>query len=346
MAEKAVVICPGRGTYTKSDLGYLQRYRPGSDTWIATIDSYLQQRGMPTVSALDAAPQFNPPVHTAGENASTLIYACSMADFHAIDKDRFEIVAVTGNSLGWYTALAAGGALPHANAVHLISTMGSMMKDGVVGGQLVYPMTREDWTIDPERAALVGQALQEVNQLDLGGAYPSIRFGGYAVIGGAPAAIKYLMGRLPKVDERYPMQLVNHGAFHTPLLAEIAEKALLQLEESLFQKPIYPMVDGRGHIWQPHSTDLSELHRYTLTHQVTKTYDFWTALTVSLKEFAPDRLILLGPGATSGGAVGQILVNEGWFGMRSKADFTSRQQHDPFLIAMGLPEQRQRAVAG
>lgn len=29
-----------------------------------------------------------------------LIYACALADFAAIDRDRFEVVAVTGNSIG------------------------------------------------------------------------------------------------------------------------------------------------------------------------------------------------------------------------------------------------------
>jgi [acyl-carrier-protein] S-malonyltransferase len=40
-----------------------------------------------------------------GDNASLLIYACALADFAAIDRDRFEVVAVTGNSMGWYLAL-------------------------------------------------------------------------------------------------------------------------------------------------------------------------------------------------------------------------------------------------
>jgi len=344
MRERIVVVCPGRGTYTKTELGYLKPYRPVVDPWIDSIDQYLRQAGAPTVSDLDNAATFSPAVHTPGENASTLIYACSLADFLAIDRDRFEIVAVTGNSLGWYTALALGGALNHANATHLIYTMGSMMKSGVIGGQIVYPLTREDWTFDPEKIALVESVIAEVSEKKVGVVYPSIRFGGFAVIGGDEEGIRYVMSRLPKLEERFPMRLVNHAAFHTPVLQPVADKARQILPIELFEKPKYPMIDGRGAIWQPYATDLQELYSYTLQHQITQTYDFYRAVTVAIKEFAPDRLVLVGPGSSNGGAIGQILVNEKWLGMNNKEKFALRQQENPYLIAMGIAEQRAQII--
>ena len=99
------------------------------------------------------------------------------------------------------------------------------------------------------------------------------------------------------------------------------------------------MVDGRGAIWQPYSTDPAELRAYTLGQQVVETYNFTKAIEVTLKEFAPDRLILLGPGATSGGAIGQILVKNRWWGITNKDEFACRQVADPVLLAMGRPEQ-------
>ena len=53
-------------------------------------------------------------------------------------QEKYEIVAITGNSMGWYSALALSGALTHENAYSLISTMGSMMKEGTIGGQIIY----------------------------------------------------------------------------------------------------------------------------------------------------------------------------------------------------------------
>ena len=70
-------------------------------------------------------------------------------------------------------------------------------------------------------------------------------------------------------------------------------------------------------------------------------YDFTAAITVAIREFAPDRIVLLGPGETLGGAIGQVLVALGWQGIINKATFMARQADDPLLLAMGRPGQRQ-----
>ena len=71
-----------------------------------------------------------------------------------------------------------------------------------------------------------------------------------------------------------------------------------------------------------------------------KLYDFTRGITVALKEFSPDHLVLLGPGGSLGGSIGQIMIENDWLGLKSKSDFTKRQSENPFLIAMGRPEQR------
>ena len=109
--QTAVIVCPGRGTYNKEELGYLQRYHSDKSELLQIIDDYRQQQGQITVSALDALPKYSMQKHTAGENASALIYACAMADIQDIDPNQYDIVAITGNSMGWYIALAAAGAL-------------------------------------------------------------------------------------------------------------------------------------------------------------------------------------------------------------------------------------------
>ena len=73
-------------------------------------------------------------------------------------------------------------------------------------------------------------------------------------------------------------------------------------------------------------------------------YDFTRSLAVGIKEFAPDRIVLLGPGETMGGAIGQGLVAEKWLGIADKAGFAARQAADPFLIAMGRADQRERVA--
>lgn len=342
--KRAVVICPGRGTYNKEELGYLQRLHSDKPELVEVIDNYRNQQGQVTISELDKMGQYNMRLHTAGENASALIYGCAMGDYQAIDKDEYDIVAVTGNSMGWYIALAVAGALPPEAAIELINTMGSMMTDGVIGGQMIYPITDENWCIDTQVLANIEQWLLEANSQAGCEVHISINLGGYIVFGGNKAGLKALEALLPMVQDRYPMNLFNHAAFHTPLLNDTSIKAKSLLATGLFNQPKIPLIDGLGQIWQPHSTDIQGLYDYTLGTQVVAPYNFTKAIEVAVKEYAPDKLIILGPGATLGGAVAQSLISQHWLDMKSKGDFIAMQKNDPFILAMGLPEQRTLVV--
>ena len=343
--QRAVVICPGRGTYNKEELGYLGRYHADKVEMINVIDRYRESKGQPTISELDSKAAYSLKMHTAGENASPLIYGCAMGDFAAIDRDKYDIVAVTGNSMGWYIALAAAGALNAEAGIDVINTMGSMMAGGIIGGQIIYPIVDDNWHIDQGKIDTVNQVMADINAAnDEAEVYTSIKLGGFIVFGANPAGLKALEAQLPNIQDRYPMKLYNHAAFHTPLLNETSEKAFKALGPELFQAPTLPLVDGQGHIWKPYSTDIHALRHYTLGPQVKDYYDFTKAIEVSIKEFAPDKLIILGPGATLGGAVAQTLIQHNWQGITSKADFIARQKQDPYILAMGMEEQRALAV--
>jgi malonyl CoA-acyl carrier protein transacylase len=342
--KRAVVICPGRGTYNKEELGYLQRLHPEKIELVNVIDNYRQQQGQISISELDSMEQYSMRTHTAGENASALIYGCALADFQSINKDEYDVVAVTGNSMGWYIALAVAGALNEKNAIELINTMGSMMTDGVIGGQMIYPIANELWQKDDVIVEKITAWLIDVNKEQGCEVYISIHLGGYLVFGGNKKGLKALEQKLPVVQDRYPMNLFNHAAFHTPLLTETSAKAKKLLSKQLFEQPSIPLIDGLGQIWQPHSCDVDALHHYTLETQVVDPYNFTKAIEVAIKEYAPDKLIILGPGATLGGAVAQSLINQQWLNLNSKADFIALQKKDPFILAMGLVEQRNLVV--
>lgn len=341
MKKRAVVICPGRGSYTKETMGYLRNSKVKD--FVHDIDQRRRETGQITVSDLDNDTTFKPQVHTKGENASPLIYACAYADFMAINRDKFDIVAVTGNSMGWYLTLMFGGALDYKGGFDVVNTMGSMMKDQIVGGQVIYPICDDQWRKSTERMRIVDEAVNKAHVKSGSDIYLSIALGGYVVLGSDQAGCNALLKELPQV-ENYPFQLINHAAFHTPLLRPIAERAFMQLSESLFQKPKIPLIDGRGCIWQPYSTHVEDLYHYTLGHQVVEPYDFTRAISVALKEFAPDALILLGPGSSLGGSVGQILVQNDWRGIDSKQRFTELQALEPILISMGRADQRKLAT--
>jgi len=339
MTRTAVLICPGRGTYNKAELGYLARHHSDKQNLMDQFDRLRQQAGQETVSALDGAGRFNARTYSRGDVASALICACSLADAGSLADD-IEVVAVTGNSMGWYIALAAARALSAANGFHVVNTMGSLMQEHLIGGQLVYPFAGQDWR---DAAGQKAALLADVARINAQGGHDlalSIDLGAMLVLAGNEAGLKAFESTHPTVWDRFPMRLQNHAAFHTALQAPIVQAGQARLGQSLFGQPDRPLIDGRGHIWWPRACDTGALWDYTLGHQVVEPFDFTRAITTAAREFAPDLFIVTGPGATLSGAVAQSLVLEGWKGMGTKADFEARQGENPFLIAMGRADQR------
>jgi len=335
--KTAVIICPGRGTYNKPELGYLSRHFPDA-ALLGGFDQMRRDAGQDTLSDLDGAARYSVAKHTRGDNASGLIYAATLGDFRALGED-IEVVAVTGNSMGWYSALACGGALSAEDGFTVVNTMGTLMQESLIGGQLIYPFVDERWTPNPARKA---ELLALVDDLNTGAATLtlSIDLGGMLVLAGNEAGLAAFEAAVPVVQERFPMRLANHAAFHSGLQAPVAAAGRARLGADLFTQPNLPMVDGRGHIWWPGACDLGALRDYTLGHQVVETYDFTAAIRTAAREFAPDLFIVPGPGTTLGGAVAQSLILADWAGMGDKSAFQTRQSTAPLLVSMGMEDQR------
>jgi len=298
--------------------------RPEAEDLLAIADAARAKAGRPLVRDLDAAERFQPRVHLASDNASTLIYTLSAMD--ALRLDDGDVVAVVGNSLGWYTALHVAGALPFSDGLRIVEATGGDQATHGVGGQLIHPLTDDAWRPAPELRAALGAAL------DLGRAQgfaePSVLLGGAMVVAGDKAGLSAVRGALPRTERSgtaYPLTLAGHSAFHTPLMEGMAERIGATLDDLRWSAPRVSLVDGRGHIWRPRIADAQALRHYTLHTQMLTPYDFAHSVRVALREFAPDALMLLGPGQGLGGALGQILALEGWDGVRCKDDFKRRQ---------------------
>jgi malonyl CoA-acyl carrier protein transacylase len=337
--QSAVVVCPGRGTYGKGELGYLKRLHGDKSELIGRFDRLRAERGQTTVRELDGADHYSPPLHTRGDIASPLIFASSYADFLAIDRSRFDIAAVTGNSMGWYTTLAVGGAVSAEHGFSIVDAMGQNSQAGEPGGQVLLTLVDEEWNQIQGLAGRVQDLIEAINDRAGHSLYRSIDLGGMLVAAGNEAGLEALIKEVPATPAREPLRLVNHGPFHTPLMKRSSEKAF-QLPLDWFQSPALPMVDGRGHVWRPHASHAPSLRDYTFGAQILEAYHFTRAIQVAMKEFAPDCLILLGPGDTLGGAIAQALIGIGWQGLQSKRDFQQVQSSSPILLAMGREDQR------
>jgi len=341
--KTAVVICPGRGSYNKSELGYLHRHHSDKADLLQAVDQYRHQQGQIPVGALDQTEPYSRELFNRGDNASSLIYACAYADFLSIDREHFDIVAVTGNSMGWYIALACANALAPRNAMQLINSMGNLMHSQQTGGQIIYPLVDENWNCIPGRHQALIKLRDKIHAHAECELYTSIELGGMLVFAGNQAALKILQSELEPLSP-YPMRLSGHGAFHSPIMQAICAQARSDLDANLFSQIDTPLIDGRGNNWQPWATDPAELWDYTLGEQITKTYNFTLAVQNSVKEFSPEALIILGPGNSLGAVTAQALIDINWQGLHSKQDFSNRQARDPFILSMGLEEQRSLCI--
>jgi malonyl CoA-acyl carrier protein transacylase len=346
MANKqtALVIAPGRGTYAKGELGYLARHHGPRAQIIARFDAVRAAKGQPTLTKLDGAERFSNSLHLRGDVAAPLIFAASYLDYLAIDRDRFDVVAVTGNSMGWYSALACAGAVSGDDGFAIADAMGVNSGAHGPGGQIVVTIVDEHWQEIPGLRATIAALCAQISARDGHFAALSIDLGGMLVLAGDAAGLKALTAALPPVPGRAPLALAGHGPFHTPLMHASSAQARAQLEAALFRNPAVPLVDGRGAIWRRFGQASPAMHDYTFGHQILAPYDFTRAVQVAVREFAPDRIILLGPGETLGGAIAQALIAIQWRGLTRKADFIQRQAEDPLLIAMGRDGQRELAA--
>lgn len=338
MKKSAVVICPGRGTYNREELGYLSKYHRDKGEFISAMDGYRRDQHQMSISDLDSADVFRMKSHSTGDNASALIYTCAMSDFLSINRKKYDIVAVTGNSMGWYLALTAGGAANLNQGMHIVNTMGTLMDQKAEGGQLIFPLCNENWQYDPELKRQLDECMVHASQNYQ--VFNSIDLGLVAVVAGESDGINDLLKTLPRTQQRFPMVLPHHAAFHTPLMKSISEQGKKRISKDILSIPTIPLIDGRGHIWQPYSSDKNDLYEYTFDHQVCQTYDYSKAVEVACKEFAPDCLIILGPGSSLGAPTAQQLIKMRWHDIADKESFKITQNKQPFILSMGIEDQR------
>ena len=342
MAEKlaALVVCPGRGSYGKAELGYLKRFHADKSELIAAFDRQRAERGQPTVSALDGSEKFSVATFSRGDIASPLIFAASYADFLAIDRTRHDVVAVTGNSMGWYTALACAGAVSPEQGFAIVDAMGENSQAGEPGGQVLLSLVDENWHEVPGLRDEMLALAASIGSRPGSALSVSIELGGMILFAGDETGLAALLAEAPKTPGREPMRLVNHGPFHSQLMQGSSDRARERLPAAWFGEPAMAMIDGRRQVWRPVATSPEALWRYTFVTQILETYRFTRALQVAVREYAPDRIILLGPGDSLGGAIAQALIAIEWKGLRSKSDFQEMQAASPYLMSMGRADQR------
>ena len=323
---RAALLIPGRGSYTERQLGSLDR----NDERVQRAEALRSSYDLEPLLDLDGAQRFEAKRHLRPANVSPLIWLISVMDAQEAAQ-RHELVVVGGNSMGWYTALCVTGALSFEDGFRLVQEMALEQEHGTPGGQVIYPLVGEDWVRVPDQERAVEQALAAMPSE----AFPSIHLGGYSVLAGSTAGISHLLRTLPPITlgkTRYPFKLIQHGPYHTPLARDVAQRGRERLADLEFRAPRVALVDGRGVVTSPWSCDVKALRNYTLGAQIDSPYDFSASVRVVLREYAPERLVLPGPGNTLGGVIGQILIQEHWQHLESRQDFERLQSKPAPLV--------------
>jgi [acyl-carrier-protein] S-malonyltransferase len=115
---RAAVAFPGRGSYGPPSLGSL----PAGHAWVRRADELRVAAGLQPITEVDGAGRFDPNSHLRPTNGWPLVFLCGLLDAERIADDH-EVVVVVANSTGWYTALAASGALGFDDAFNLVQGM-------------------------------------------------------------------------------------------------------------------------------------------------------------------------------------------------------------------------------
>lgn len=330
---RAVVVFPGRGAYLPSALGALEP----AHAWVRRADELRTQAGLVTLSELDAAPRFDPAVHLRPSNAWPLTFLASLLDAERIAEDH-DAVAVAGSSTGWYTALAAAGVLSFDDAFRLVQRMAAAADEPLDGdeppAELIYALADDGWRADPVRSEALDAAVGESGD----DAFRALELGAYGVVGGRAPAVERVASALEPVSvsgRQYPVRMPGGDAWHTPLRARDAGSAAADLSDLTWERPNVTLVDGRGARWTPWSSDPAALASYTLADFPINPFDTATAVRVALREYAPEVVLLPGPGSSLGAACAHLIVAEGYRGVRSRSEFEAAQRSEhPLLLSM------------
>ncbi|MCA1572321.1 MAG: hypothetical protein LC798_18830, partial [Chloroflexi bacterium] len=198
----------------------------------------------------------------------------------------------------------------------------------------IYALTDAAWQPDPSRAAALDTVLSRQHD----GVHRALELGAFTILSGTAGGLDDVAAGLPPAEigsRRFPLRAAMQEAWHLPLRASAAALASERLADLAWSAPNVTLIDGRGVRFTPWSTDPAELARHTIAEQPTITYDFARSLRVALREYAPDIILLPGPGASLGEVCAQLVVAEGYRGLRTRDELQASQAGPaPILLSV------------
>jgi [acyl-carrier-protein] S-malonyltransferase len=244
---------------------------------------------------------------TLTENTQPALMAISLAVLRVMEKEggfalREKAALVAGHSLGEYSALAAAGSFPIADAARLLRLRGNAMQKAVAPGE-------------GAMAALIGVEMEQVEAI-CAEASPvpesetgetqvvepaNDNGGGQIVISGAREAVERALEIAKGRDVRRAMLLPVSAPFHCALMAPAAEAVADALQQ---MPPGPPEIALVANVSAAKATDPAEI-RDLLIRQVTATVR-WRESVLAMVGMGVDGFVELGAGKVLSGLVRRI----------------------------------------
>lgn len=168
------------------------------------------------------------------ENAQVALFVNSMAVKAVLDEKGVDADAVTGHSLGEYSALVAAGAIDFDTGLKLVARRGETMSAAAA-----------------ERpgamAAILGLEDEQVEEIcsGAGEVWPvNYNSPGQLVVSGETASVERAMSMAEARGAKKPVRLAVSGSFHSPLMRQAAGVMKAELGRVVFQEPAPPFLSS------------------------------------------------------------------------------------------------------
>ena len=217
----------------------------------------------------------------------------SVAAFRALDEaGAAEASFVAGHSVGEYAALVAAGVLTLPAALRLVTRRAELMTSGDADGGM---------------AAVIGLERATVQEVVDGLARPTElvvandNAPGQVVISGRPHALDVVMEPMRAAGARRVLRLPVSGAFHSPLMAGVAEDLATAFESEDWRDARVPVLSN---VTAEPLTDSARI-RALLAEQVRSPVE-WVACVRRMVDDGVETMVECGPGAALIGMVRRI----------------------------------------
>lgn len=199
---------------------------------------------------------------------------------------------VAGHSVGEYAALVAAGVLRFDAALRLVARRAALMADADTGGGMAAVIGLDRATVESVVDA-VGRPADLVVAND--------NAPGQVVISGTHEALAAVEEPMKRVGARRVIRLPVSGAFHSPLMAGVAEALLDAFEAEAWADASVPVVSN---VTAEPITDALRI-KALLAEQVRSPVE-WVRSVARMRDEGVDTMIELGSGAALVGMVRRI----------------------------------------